>query len=146
MFNLVVEIQLLEYEVRLRRLERSFNYKKCAIVHHCSDLYQYPSRRIIRQIRTNLEGFLVSRNRREKIITVGAYHLTDNVGNFGWKVNGKVTFRKFQPKIEEYVLRQSFHSGWYKPNGMSLTIYHFSVPSRFQTRATQILPFFGFKP
>ena len=22
-----------------------------------------------------------------------------------WKVNGKVTFRKFQPKIEKYVLR-----------------------------------------
>ena len=22
-----------------------------------------------------------------------------------WKVNGKLTFRKFQPKIEEYVLR-----------------------------------------
>ena len=35
----------------------------------------------------------------------GAYHLTENVGNSGWKVNGKVTFRKFQPKIEEYVLR-----------------------------------------
>ena len=37
--------------------------------------------------------------------TWGAYHLTENVGNSGWKVNGKVTFRKFQPKIEEYVLR-----------------------------------------
>ena len=35
----------------------------------------------------------------------GAYHLTENVGNSGWKLNGKVTFRKFQPKIEEYVLR-----------------------------------------
>ena len=35
----------------------------------------------------------------------GAYHLTENFGNTGWKVNGKVTFRKFQPKIEEYVLR-----------------------------------------
>ena len=32
------------------------------------------------------------------------YHLTENFGNSGWKVNGKVTFRKFQPKIEEYVL------------------------------------------
>ena len=39
------------------------------------------------------------------MITMGAYHLTENVGNSGWKVNGKVTFRKFQPKIEEYVLR-----------------------------------------
>ena len=38
-------------------------------------------------------------------VTRGAYHLTENVGNSGWKVNGKVTFRKFQPKIEEYVLR-----------------------------------------
>ena len=37
--------------------------------------------------------------------TKGAYHLTENFGNSGWKVNGKVTFRKFQPKIEEYVLR-----------------------------------------
>ena len=35
----------------------------------------------------------------------GAYHLTENLGNSGWKVNCKVTFRKFQPKIEEYVLR-----------------------------------------
>ena len=35
----------------------------------------------------------------------GAYHLTEIVGNSGWKVNGKVTFRKFQLKIEEYVLR-----------------------------------------
>ena len=35
----------------------------------------------------------------------GAYHLTENFGNSGRKVNGKVTFRKFQPKIEEYVLR-----------------------------------------
>ena len=26
-------------------------------------------------------------------------------GNSEWKVNGKVTFRKFQSKIEEYVLR-----------------------------------------
>ena len=34
----------------------------------------------------------------------GAYHLTENFGNSGWKVNGKVTFRNFQPKIEEYVL------------------------------------------
>ena len=37
--------------------------------------------------------------------TMGAYHLTESFGNSGWKVNGKVTFRNFQPKIEEYVLR-----------------------------------------
>ena len=38
-------------------------------------------------------------------LTRGAYHLTENFGNSGWKVNGKITFRNFQPKIEEYVLR-----------------------------------------
>ena len=37
--------------------------------------------------------------------SLGAYHLTENFESSGWKVNGKVTFRKFQPKIEEYVLR-----------------------------------------
>ena len=37
--------------------------------------------------------------------TRGAYHLTENFKSPGWKVNGKVTFRKFQPKTEEYVLR-----------------------------------------
>ena len=36
----------------------------------------------------------------------GAYHLTENFGNSGWKVHGKVTSNlQFQPKIEEYVLR-----------------------------------------
>ena len=48
----------------------------------------------------------------------GAYHLTENYGNSGWKLNGKVTFRKSQPKIEEYVLT-------YEPNGMLLTINQF---------------------
>ena len=48
----------------------------------------------------------------------GAYHLTENSGNSGWKLNGKVTFRKSQPKIEEYVLT-------YEPNGMLLTINQF---------------------
>ena len=38
-------------------------------------------------------------------MTWGAYHLTENFGNSGLKVNGRVTFPKFQPKIEEYVLR-----------------------------------------
>lgn len=37
--------------------------------------------------------------------TRGAYLFTENFGNSGWKVNGMVTFRKFQPEIEEYVLR-----------------------------------------
>ena len=31
--------------------------------------------------------------------TRGAYHLTENFGNSWWKVNGKVIFRKFQPKF-----------------------------------------------
>ena len=35
----------------------------------------------------------------------GCLPFTENFGNSGWKVNSKVTFRKFQPKIEEYVLR-----------------------------------------
>ena len=35
----------------------------------------------------------------------GAYHLTENFGNSGWKVNGMVIFQKVQQKIEEYVLR-----------------------------------------
>ena len=39
------------------------------------------------------------------LLTGRAYDLTGNFENFGWKVNGKVTFREFQPKIEEHVLR-----------------------------------------
>ena len=46
-------------------------------------------------------GCLVSRSHK----TWGAYHLTENFGNSGWKVNGRITFRKFQSEIEEYVLR-----------------------------------------
>ena len=34
---------------------------------------------------------------------MGAYHLTENFGNSGRMINGKVTFPKFQPKIDEYV-------------------------------------------
>ena len=62
----------------------------------------------------------------------GAHHLTENFENSGWKVNVKVTFREFQPKIEEYILRWSVHSDWYEPNRMLRTIYQFlgsfSVP------------------
>ena len=69
-------------------------------------------------------------------VTWGAYHLTENFGNSGLKVNGRVTFRKFQ----------SFHSGWYEPNRMLLTINQFlgsfSVPDSRYTNS----PFFGFKP
>ena len=81
--------------------------------------------------------------------TLGAYyHLTENFGNSGWKVNGKVTFRKFEPKIEEYVLRYSFHSSWYERNGILCTIYQFlgsfSVPDSRYSNSPPI--FFGFKP
>ena len=41
----------------------------------------------------------------DKIRAWGACHLTENFGSSGCKINGKVTFRKFQPKLEEYVLR-----------------------------------------
>ena len=54
--------------------------------------------------------------------------MTENFGNSGRKVNGKVTFRKFQPKIEEYVLRYSVHYGWYEPN--ENVAYHLPI-SRF---------------
>ena len=43
--------------------------------------------------------------KKNACLTRGVYHLKENFVNSGWKVNGKVTFRKFQPKIEEYVLR-----------------------------------------
>ena len=66
----------------------------------------------------------------------GAYHLTENYGNSGWKLNGKVTFRKSQPKIEEYVLT-------YEPNGMLLTINQF-LGSRLTLQKFAL--FFGFKP
>ena len=69
----------------------------------------------------------------------GAYHLKENFGNPCWKVNGKLTFRKFQPKIKEYVLRQFFHCSWYEPNGMLLTICQFlgslSVPDSRYTNS-----------
>ena len=31
----------------------------------------------------------------------GAYHLAKKSGNFGWKSNGKVFFRKFRSEIVE---------------------------------------------
>ena len=77
-----------------------------------------------------------------------AYHLTENFGNSGWKVNGTVTyFRKFQPKkwgvcfevVRLLPLVQTKRK-------FCLPLTNFSVPSRFQTLTTQIRPFFGFKP
>ena len=47
---------------------------------------------------------LAKLTKKERIIW-GAYHLAQNFENSGRKVNGKVIFRKFQPKIEDYVLR-----------------------------------------
>ena len=32
---------------------------------------------------------------------MGAYHFAENFGHSGWKINGKVTFQKFQPKVNE---------------------------------------------
>ena len=72
-----------------------------------------------------------------------AYHLTENLGNSGWKVYGKDTFGNFNRKLRS---RQSVQSGWFEPNGCCLPFTNFSVPSRFQTRATKIRPFFEFKP
>ena len=66
---------------------------------------------------TNIETFYIevqhtgilpsTQDRRFLAIGVirGAYHLAQNFENSGRKVNGKVIFRKFQPKIEDYVLR-----------------------------------------
>jgi len=36
---------------------------------------------------------------------MGAYRLAENFGNSRWKIDGKVTFQKFQPKVKKYVLR-----------------------------------------
>ena len=64
----------------------------------------------------------------------GAYHLTENFGNSGWKVYGKDTFGNFNRKLRS---RQSVQT-----KRMLLTIYQFlgsfSVP--------KIRPFFEFKP
>jgi len=77
-----------------------------------------------------------------------AYHLTENFGNSGWKVNGTVTdFRKFQPK-KWGVCFEVVRSLWLVQTERKccLPFTNFSVPSRFQTLTTQIRPFFGFKP
>ena len=39
------------------------------------------------------------------LIDLGCLPFDRNFESSGWNVNGKVTFRKFQPKIEDYVLR-----------------------------------------
>ena len=42
---------------------------------------------------------------REHDDSVGAYHVARKSGNFGFKSNGKVIFRKFCSEIEEYLQR-----------------------------------------
>ena len=89
---------------------------------------------LIRINTVNVSGVLFLTSPKQKGKKVWGGDLTENLGNSGWKVNRKATFRKFQPKIEEYVLRYS-----------SPFIPVDTVPSRFQTHATQTRPFFGFK-
>ena len=69
------------------------------------------------------------------VYTWGAYHLTGNFGNSGWMVNGTVTFWKFKPKIEEYVLRKSVHSSYKTKRNVT---YHSPI-SRFQTHSPPFL-------
>ena len=67
-----------------------------------------PGWRVMHTVRSPMASSMTSSKRSislQQMHSWGAYHLTENVGNSGWKVNGKTTFRKFQPKIEEYVLR-----------------------------------------
>ena len=71
----------------------------------------------------------------------GAYHLTENFGNSGWKVNGKVTFRKFQPKLRSTFWGSPFIPVRTNQTECCLPLTNLSAPSRFQTRATQIRPF-----
>ena len=79
---------------------------------------------------------------------MGAYHLAENFGNSGWnsKVNGKALFGNSNRK-----LRSTFGGSLLIPVGTNqgefcLPFTNFSVASRLQTHATQIRPFFGFKP
>ena len=47
---------------------------------------------------------------------------------FGPEVRGKIIFKKFQSKLEEYVLRYSFsHWGWKKRTELRLPFAFFSV-------------------
>lgn len=72
-------------------------------------------------------------------VTGGAYQILfqRDVENSARKVNGKVIFWKFQPKIEDNNFQKSFHSGW-------LNQVEYYTPTanffRFQTSAAQIWP------
>ena len=73
---------------------------------------------------------------------MGAYHLAENFRHSGWKINGKVTFQKFQPKVKESFRGKSVHSGWYKPNRMLFS--WFLLTSRLTLH--KFAPFFEIKP
>ena len=74
------------------------------------------------------------------VASKGAYHLIENFGNSGGKVNGKVTFRKFQPKIEKFVLSSPLIPVQVRTKGnVAVTIYEFfgsfSVPDSRYTNS-----------
>ena len=83
------------------------NSHSCLMVRHIGHVHTLPSSCADKKTipRTGLLFPERLRDLGAISVTWGAYHLTENFGNSGWKINGKVTFRKFQPKIEEYVLR-----------------------------------------
>ena len=64
-----------------------------------------PIRQKSRFCKVNVSGVLFPTSPEQKGKKDWGGDLTENLGNSGWKVNRKATFRKFQPKIEEYVLR-----------------------------------------
>ena len=52
---------------------------------------------------------------------MGAYHLAENFGHSVWKINGNVTFQKFQLKVKE-----SFRGSLFIPVGTNQTECCFS--------------------
>ena len=75
----------------------------------------------------------------------GAYHLSENFGNSGWKVNGKVTFGNSNQQLRSMFWGSPFIPAVTNQTECCLPFTNFSVPSWFQTHTTQIHPFFGFK-
>ena len=67
---------------------------------------------------------------REHDDSVGAYHLARKSGNFGFKSNGKVIFRKFCSEIVEYLQRYSSFS---VRNGTAEISLPFAKLSSFQS-------------
>ena len=64
-----------------------------------------PIRQKSRFWEVNVSGVLFPSSPKQKKKKDWGGDLTENLGNSGWKVNRKATFQKFQPKIEEHVLR-----------------------------------------